>query len=92
MASYTIAEIGAVRERLELLLGQQGAMLRLGHEDRLDACGAQLILCAVQTARARGESLSLDLPEGSEALALWRALALDRVCDPGHTAEGGAPA
>ncbi|EPX78656.1 hypothetical protein [Salipiger mucosus] len=82
MASLTISEIADARDRLACLLADGGSVVRLSPDDTLDACGAQLLACAIRTAEGQGRTLTVEMPEDGPAVELWQSLALDTVATP----------
>ncbi len=80
MASFAIGGIEECRLRLAALLDEGAEVIRLSGADSFDTSGAQALASAVQTARSQGRDLAIEMPEGGEALRLWRALGLDAFC------------
>ncbi|WP_238366466.1 hypothetical protein [Mesobacterium pallidum] len=85
--------IGGIEEgktALLAILEKDQPAVALSDTDGLDVAGAQVLAAAVLTARAAGRPLSVSMPEGGEARALWHALALDAICNPDASAPEAA--
>ncbi|WP_375691141.1 hypothetical protein [Pseudooceanicola sp. LIPI14-2-Ac024] len=73
-----VAQAEEARTRLMQALDDGAEVICLAPDATLDTAGAQLLLAAVQTARSRGRTIRVSIPETAPAAATWIALALDR--------------
>ena len=87
---YVISDIEDARQGLIGLLSHETCRIDLRDVEEIDTAGAQLIAAALNSAHARGKDVVLVMAPGSQPEAIWRGLALDRLCQP-HTSEMESP-